>query len=355
MRLLCAAAVLCLNTAAAQSVSIQLNEGVFRVEGWRVPEKPPARGWLSVLAVYAGPGDVPPMLGKHSVENGTLVFHPQFPLAAGVRYRVVFHQPDGGAPVERTFSGPPPETTRTTRVERVYPSSDVLPSNQLRIYIYFSAPMSQGEAGRRLHLLDANGQEEFGAFLPGEELWDPGFQRLTMTLDPGRIKRGLTSNQALGPPIAEGRRYTLVVDKEWLDARNVPLVEGFRRVFRGGPAQRIPPDPKQWVVAAPKAGVSGPLTILFTAPMNYVLLQRMLEVRKANAVVDGTVSTERQETVWVFTPRQPWTAGNYQVVVDTAIEDLAGNHIGQPFDIDVFERVTAQLAKATVSLPFTVR
>ena len=30
-----------------------------------------------------------------------------------------------------------------------------------------------------------------------------------MTFDPGRIKRGLTSNEKMGPPIAEGRRYTL--------------------------------------------------------------------------------------------------------------------------------------------------
>ena len=59
-------------------------------------------------------------------------------------------------------------------------------------------------------------------FLPGEELWDPNFQRLTMTFDPGRIKRGLTSNETMGPPIAEGKRYTLVIDRDWPDARGVP-------------------------------------------------------------------------------------------------------------------------------------
>jgi hypothetical protein len=131
-----------------------------------------------------------------------------------------------------------------TRVGRVYPSADVLPSNLLRFYIYFSAPMSQGEAGRRMRLLDEAGKPLVGVFLPSEELWDPQFQRLTMTLDPGRIKRGLTSNQAMGPPIAEGKRYTLVIDPDWPDARNVPMIEGFRKSFRGGPAERSKPDPK---------------------------------------------------------------------------------------------------------------
>ena len=107
-------------------------------------------------------------------------------------------------------------------------------------------------------MLDENGKVLQGrsVFLPGEELWDPNFQRLTMTFDPGRIKRGLTSNEKIGPPIAEGKRYTLVIDRDWPDARGVPMVEGFRKSFRGGPAERNPPDPKQWRVTAPKAGTS---------------------------------------------------------------------------------------------------
>ena len=71
--------------------------------------------------------------------------------------------------------------------------------------------------------------------------------------------------------------------------------------------------------------------------------------------IAGTVGIDRQETRWRFSPREPWLAGAYQLVVDTAIEDLAGNHIGQPFDIDVFERVTERMTAMTMSLPFAVR
>jgi hypothetical protein len=271
-----------------------------------------------------------------------------------VQYRAVFRTP-GGALVEKTFDGPPRSTTPLTRVARVYPSSDILPSNQLRIYVYFSAPMSRGEAGRRIHILDESGKVLPGVFLPGEELWDPNDQRLTMTFDPGRIKRGLASNEKMGPPIAEGKRYTLVIDRDWPDARGVPMVESFRKPFSGGPAVRNPPDPREWRLTAPKAGTSDPLVVSFRVPMNYPLLQRMLWVSGARGRVDGTVSVERQETEWRFTPRVAWPAGAYQLVVDTAIEDLAGNHVGQPFDIDVFDRVTEHITNKTMAVPFGIK
>jgi hypothetical protein len=229
-------------TAIAASVSIQLEGGAFKVSGWEAPRTEPAKGWASVFAVfavYAGSGDVPPLLGTYSEQAGSLVFRPRFPFAPGVQYRAMFHPP-GIAPVEKTFDGPPRDVTPLTRVESVYPTADVLPSNQLRLYIYFSAPMSRGEAGARIHMLDENGKVLPGVFLPGEELWDPNFRRLTMTFDPGRIKRGLTSNEAMGPPIVEGKRYTLVIDQAWLDARGVKMVGGFRKSFRGGPSERTP-------------------------------------------------------------------------------------------------------------------
>jgi hypothetical protein len=302
--------------------------------------------------VYVGAADVPPMLGSYAVESGALVFRPTYPLAAGVRYRAIFHPP-GGASMERTFDGPMKDTARLARVESVYPSGDVLPANLLRIYIYFSAPMTQGEAGRRMHLLDEKGKDLPGVFLPGEELWDPQFRRLTMTFDPGRIKRGLTSNQAMGPPIVDGRRYTLVIDRDWPDARDVPMITGFRKPFRGGTEERTRPDPKQWRVTPPAAGAPA-LSVDFPKPMNYVLLRRMLEVSRDGAVLAGTVTIDRHETRWIFTPREPWKSGDYGLVVDTALEDLAGNSIAHLFDIDVFERVTERIASTKIILPVRV-
>jgi hypothetical protein len=338
----------------AQSISIQFDGSSFKVTGWKAPTAPPSRDWSSVFVVYAGSGDVPSLAGNYTVENGTLVFRPTFPTAPGVHYRAVFHAPGGGAPVEADFNGPPRDMKPTARVEHIYPSADVLPSNQLRIYICFTQPMSRGEAFEHIQVFDDDGKPVKGVFLPEEELWDPAYQRLTLTFDPGRIKRGLTSNMNVGPPIAEGRRYTLVIDRDWPDARGVPMVEGYRKSYRGGPALRTPPDPKHWRIAQPVAGTAGALIVDFPTPMNYALLQRMLSVTGPHGKISGTIVLAHDETEWRFTPDSPWDAGNYQLVIDTNIEDLAGNHIGQPFDIDVFQHVTQHIATNTISLPFSV-
>jgi hypothetical protein len=343
-------------TAIAQTPSIQMDNGAFKVTGWNASSST-VRQWPSILTIYAGTGDVPPLAGSYALENGSLVFHPQFPIASGVQYRAVF-QPPNGPPITKTFDGPKRDTTPMARVAHIYPSADVLPSNQLRLYIYFSAPMSRGEAAQHIHILDENGRPLEGAeavLLRGEELWDPQFQRLTMTFDPGRIKRELTSNRMIGPPIAEGKHYTIVIDREWRDARGVPMIESFRKQFKGGPAQRTAPDPKQWHIIPPNAGTTTALVVEFPTPMNFALLQRMIQVFGDPGTIPGTIDVDRQETQWRFTPKTPWKAGSYRLVVDTGIEDLAGNHVGQLFDIDKFERVTESIPLATVSLPFSVR
>ena len=318
---------------------------------------PPSGGWESVLTVYAGRGEVPPLLGSYGLEGGTLVFRPAYPIAPGVQYRVALRVP-GTSSVEKVIDGPHLDTTPVAHVVHVYPSAEVWPSNQLRLYIHFSRPMSRGEVAPHLRILDENGKKLEGAdtaLLPGQELWDPTFQRLTLTFDPGRIKRGLTSNQTIGPPIVEGKQYTLVIDREWPDARGVPMTAAFKKTFRGGPAERTTPDPATWKITAPKPGTLEPLIVTFPTPMNYPLLERMLEVESVLGLIEGTITIDREETQWRFTPDQAWKPGAYRVIADTRLEDRAGNRINQPFDIDIFDKVTKRIETATVPLPFTIK
>ena len=337
--------------AAAAHVDIQLSDATFEVVGWQPPR--PDQDWSQLFAIYAGRGNMPPLLGDYAIEGRRLVFRPRFPLTTGLEYRAVLQLP-GARPIERIFETSAPDRTPSTRVLLVYPSSEVLPSNQLRLYVKFSAPMSRGEAAAYLHMLDAQGHVLQGVFLPAEELWDSDYEWLTMTFDPGRIKRGLTSNETLGPPIAPGVHYKLVIDRAWQDARGIPLLAGYSKSFVGGPPLRTPPDPSQWRLIAPRAGTSDRLTLEFSTPMNYPLLERMLSVTAAGRTVKGAVSIENQERLWCFIPLQPWKAGDYQLVVDRGLEDLAGNTIGQPFDVDAFERVTQHIVVRTTALPFTV-
>jgi hypothetical protein len=342
--------------SAGPIISIQLDRGAFRVSGAGFdPTVEPAEGWTSIFAVYASERDVQPMLGTYEVADHVLIFHPRFPLAAGAHYRAVFQAP--GTHTEASFDGPPIATNPLTRVDRIYPSTDILPSNALRLYIYFSAPMSRGEAWTHIHLIDADTDRpvEIPFLELDQELWDQNNRRLTVLFDPGRIKRGLVPTTTIGPSVVEGKRYKLRIDKEWHDARGVNLIEGFEKPFRGGPADRTPPSPDKWRIATPKGSTTGPLIVVFPKPMDYVLLQRMIGIFDASSEIPGEITVARNETEWRFTPREPWKPGAYHITADNTLEDISGNHLDRPFDVDVFETVTKHIASTTTSIPFKVQ
>jgi hypothetical protein len=333
-------------SCAAQNAVIRMGDGVFRVTGVPAGEEP-AGGWSGVFAVYAGAGDVPALLGTYSVEEGELVFRPRYPLAPGMHVRAVFRD------AEATFDVPKAAPVApTTRVSHVYPSSDVLPANALKLYVFFSAPMQKGDSWKYLSLLREDGSKVDYPFLEvDQELWDRDNRRFTVLFDPGRIKRGLASLQEAGPALEEGRRYTLVISREWRDGRDAPLLEEYRKTFRVAPADRVPPDPANWRIAPPKGGSSDALVITFPEPLDYALLQHEIEVKG----VTGTIAVGRGETEWRFTPDRPWRSGSYKIVVRTTLEDLAGNHILRAFDVDTFDPVTRKVVAETVMLPLRIR
>jgi len=339
--------VLALILAAA----IHLDGGGFHISGWQ-PTPEPAAGWVSVFSVYAGaPADVPPLLGAYSVDSGELAFHPRYPLAPGLHLRAVF-QPPGEPPVEADFDIPKPAAPApSAHVLHVYPSASTLPENALKLYVYFSDPMTRGGSWSHIRLLRDDGAVVAYPFLElDQELWDRDNRRFTILFDPGRIKRGLASRAEAGPALEPGRTYTLVISPDWLDGRGVPLREEFRKTFRVAPADRKPPDPATWRIAPPRAGTAAPLVIRFPKPLDYALLQHEIEVPS----MDGTVEVARDETEWRFTPARPWASGAYKIVIRTTLEDLAGNHILRAFDVDTFDPITPHLNAGTVSLQFRI-
>jgi hypothetical protein len=326
--------------------------------------------WQDVLAVYADQGDwiadigLPPMLGAYRVASNWVRFDPQFPLEPGVNYRAMFH-PDrlpgergkSSDPITALFKTPSRRSNPTTVVTQVYPSADVLPENLLKFYVHFSAPMSRGHIYDYLHLRDDDGKDVELPFLEiDEELWNPSMTRLTLFIDPGRIKRGVRPLEEIGPALLEGKQYTLVIEKAWQDGAGSPLKEAFRKTFKVGPPDRDPPDPARWQVQSPKPETRAPLEIVFSEPMDRALAERVIRVaRDSGEVVEGKAGLENQEQRWNFIPSAPWHRGLYRIAVETTIEDLAGNNIGKPFEVDVFENVQRRTTNSTVKLPFEVR
>lgn len=314
------------------------------------------------FAVYVDgdSADLPPLLGECVVDGDKLVFEPRYPPRPGLRLRALWDPekiPCGGpTKVEALFDRPAPPPTPVASLKAIYPSRSVLPENQLKFYLHFSAPMSRGEAYAKVHLLDEQGREIERPFLElGEELWDPTGTRFTLYFDPGRIKRGLQPRELFGPSLVEGGRYTLVVDDNWLDAKGAPLIVGGKKQFSVVAPDETQPDPQRWKLTPPEVGSRQPLIVEFDEPLDRALLERVLIVQTTNgSAVAGEVSVDSGETRWRFIPAQAWTAGSYQLVVETILEDLAGNSIGRPFEVEIREDKLSTEAPATVTLPFEV-
>jgi hypothetical protein len=323
-----------------------------------VPDQADARHLLSVYATpAAADAGLPPMLGSYDVEAGILRFRPQFPLEPGLRYRAVLRQANR-APVVADFQQQQSRTERATVVSRVYPSGDLVPENLLKFYVHFSAPMSRGDIYQYIRLQDSSGKVIELPFLEiGEELWNPPMTRLTLFIDPGRIKRGVKPLEDIGPALEDGKEYTLLIDRAWRDARGNELKQNFQKRFRVGPPDRNPPDPATWKLAAPRAGSRQPLAVAFGEPMDQALAERVLAVTdETGRAISGAAAVEDGERRWSFVPASTWRRGRYQVVVQPTLEDLAGNNVGKPFEVELPEDGGAQKPAdlPAVRLPFEV-
>ena len=321
-----------------------------------------------LLSVFAGQGSIqadlnaPPMLGTYRVSDGILRFESRFPLERGVTYRAVLRTKgllDGRSEstLSSTFVLPGEARSPSTKVEAIFPSADVLPENLLKFYVHFSAPMSRGHIYEHIQLLNAAGHPVELPFLEiDEELWDQQMTRLTLFIDPGRIKRGVKPLEEVGPALEEGKTFILVIDSAWHDATGSPLVAKFEKSFRVGPPDRTPPDPAGWQIQAPTAGTSDSLVVEFNESLDHALAQRMIRVVNAEGhLIEGRTTLEDQERRWKFEPAADWKAGPKNLVVQTTIEDLAGNNIGKPFEVDLFENVQRRLTSEAVKVPFAIR
>ena len=296
--------------------------------------------------------DGPPVAGQYVLKGRTLRFAPTFPLEAGRTYQVRLDlrrlDDAASAPIEARLTtapaaGPPPH------VVAIYPSGPTAPQNLLRLYLQFSAPMSPASHGV-LTLLDGRGQALKEPFLPlGYELWSPDHTRLTVLVDPGRVKRGILHDAVLR---ANGR-YTLVVGGDWRDAEGRPLASGLSHSFVAGPPERRAIDLAAWRTTSPQAGTREPLKLAFDRPLDRALLSSALGVSTSlGERIDGRAAIEPGETNWSFTPTKPWGAQAYQVVAQPWLEDPAGNRPGRPFERQLR---TAPATAGRLSLPFRPR
>jgi hypothetical protein len=311
---------------------------------------------------------LPPVLGRYEIGERTIRFVPRFPFAAGLDYTARF---DGARFDESigvaahtpiiilTFQMPEPEPGPVTYIEAVYPSATALPENLLRLYVHFSAPMRARQVHRYVHLYNSDGDEVPLPFVEVQQgLWDPAQRRLTLLFHPGRVKRGVAPNRAMGPPLDAGATFRFVIDREFPDAKGERLAGGFEKEIRSVVADRASPNPSDWQVREPTGPGDG-VELRFPEPLDHALLQRMIWVTgPAGERVDGTVTVGERESRWTFTPAAPWLRGEYTIVADSALEDLAGNRLDRLFDEKIVSPPAADRRESARSVPvarFVVR
>jgi hypothetical protein len=308
------------------------------------------------VQVRAGPataaGDLPPMAGRLVRDGADVCFVPRFAFLDGTAYTVSV---DGA--IAATLVRARPGRMATTEVAGIHPTSAEVPRNLLRLYVWFSAPMSEGYAAGHLRLADDHGGTIADALLPGEqELWDASRRRLTVLLDPARIKRGLPGHQNSGYPLRSGEPFRLAVDGGFRDAQGLPLRAGTQRRYQVGGDERRHVDPRSWVLTVPRAATFEPVQVAFGRPLDHGLLARCLLVTgPGGEPIHGTPQTGAEERSWQLTPRRAWAPGTHQLTVDPVLEDLAGNSVSRVFDRDLTRPEDQPRPPRPVTLTFRPR
>lgn len=332
----------------------------------RLSERQPAEHQrLFEVHVLADDPQTPPLLGDYrAIDDHTLGFTPRYSLNASIVYCVRVGEElraelnlsaDKPAATEPyRFQLPARAPTAATLVSAVYPTADKLPENLLKFYIHFSAPMSRGQAYEQIQLFHGTELVQKPFLELGEELWDSEQQRFTLFIHPGRIKHGLKSREEAGPALLAGQSYTLRINQAWIDAVGQPLSQTFEKKFTVTPSDDAQLDPVQWKINSPAAGSTNPVTLQFDEPLDHAMLMRVFEVKKNDgSLLVGSNEVVAGETRWQFTPAAAWMPGTYHIEIATILEDLCGNSIAKPFEVDLKKPVTIE-PKARIAIEFTV-
>lgn len=293
-----------------------------------------------------------PILGELNTEGADITFTPVIPFTNGVHYQILKNQQVVGefSIKESTPSTPP-------KVMAVYPKLDTVPENLLKMYIVFSKPMQEVRNSLDfITVINQKTQKEEDIFLSLEtELWNADHTELTLWLDPGRIKKDLVPNRNLGIPIKRGNNYELILSSEWSDADGNPLGKEHRKkiVVIAPEVQML--SVKNWDVTMPTAKSKEALGIAFGTYLDAMLIEKNIHIINANGqTIQGGFLTMGSSKSTLFIPKEHWKKGNYKLIVQSSMEDLAGNNFNRLFDTDL-QRKKTTVDSATKTISFKIQ
>lgn len=224
----------------------------------------------------------------------------------------------------------------------IHPAGPAVPENLLRVELRFDRPQPLPFDVERLRLLDGHGLEIRHALLD-MALPDADGRRITVLLDPGRVKTGVGPNLEAGRALRLGSTISLRVSGS--DADATPVVKTWRVIA----AISRPLQPELWRLGPPRRGTRDALSVDLRTPISSPG-ERLIAVLDAQGRrVDGTATLSDGDATWRFRPSRPWASGTHRLVTHPGLEDPAGNRRCAAFE--------APLRNATAcdgaSLPFT--
>ncbi|MCZ6694154.1 MAG: Ig-like domain-containing protein, partial [Bacteroidetes bacterium] len=325
--------------------------------------------WKAIFLIYTGEYDIeniPSVLGNYKVNKTAIVFTPRFPPTPGLSYTILFDNQLLGkivglrntdSTVVRKVVKVPSIDHKRTLLDFITPKSDSVPANILRMYLHFSSPMSFENPYIHVKILNHMGEIVNQPFVEVKKgLWDPERKRLTLFFHPGRIKRGVGPNMTMGPIFEPDHHYTMVVSENWKDAHGNSLGIAYEKSLYILPADRNRVDPFQWNLTQVTAGTLDKLTISFGEVLDPGLVSRMITLVLENGTpVPGNSSSTVSQDAWQFIPETHWKRGDYLIMVDAKLEDLAGNSVGQIFEKKIEKNTLPESTNYFIYLSLTVQ
>ncbi|MDT7831813.1 Ig-like domain-containing protein [Flavobacteriaceae bacterium S356] len=296
--------------------------------------------------------DTVPILGELNTEDTAIIFTPVIPFNNGGHYQILKEREVVGEfHIKESVPSIPP------KVVAIYPKLDTVPENLLKMYIVFSKPMQEVRSSLEyIKVINLHTQKEEAIFLPLEtELWNADHTELTLWLDPGRIKKDLIPNKKLGIPIKNGNSYEVILSKEWNDAEGSELAKEYRKKIVVVARDAKMPSVKQWKLTVPNADSKEALGIAFDELMDAMLIEKSIVIMDAqDQSVAGGFLTMGSPNSTLFIPKERWKKGTYTMVVQSSMEDLAGNNLNRLFDTDLQQEKKTKDSK-TKTITFTIQ
>ncbi|AOW19740.1 hypothetical protein [Urechidicola croceus] len=294
-----------------------------------------------------------PIIGDFSKsKNGKIDFTPVIPFTYNEEYELKDINDNNIA----SFTIDNPYNKTNPELLAIFPTTDTVPENLLKMYFLFSQPMQ--EVGNTLDFIKITNNttsKEVTAFLKLEnELWNKEHTQLTLWLDPGRLKTDLIPNKNMGLPLNNGSKYTITISNLMRNANGIMLSQEYSKSIYVTHRDNNKPTIENWSINNVKPLTLEPLLIHFNETLDAILLRECINIYLNENLIEGKFELKNNEKSISFLPNIKWKTGNYTIYIATKLEDLAGNNLNHLFDRDLSKGISKKVDITTKIINFKI-